>query len=189
MKRTISVLAAAAAFTLVGCASDTGASASASGPSVVPASAPANDFERQEAERAWLLLQYDANQDNTVSRAEFEAGAMAEFAAADLDGDGKLNGAERRAANEQRAQFGQSSPLMDWNADSFVDFKEFTNVPANMFAQLDRNGDGEVSEGEFCAIRIEAAHRRRGPRLMPTTPGAGSVPRGTTSDRILGSGL
>ena len=160
--RIVSAVFAAAAVTLAlaGCADDAQVVYPAAGPSL----------DQQVQQRAALLLRYDTDQNGDVTRAELDAGLSADFAAADTDQDGGLNGAERRLVNEQRvAQGGQESPLIDWNADGVVDATEFSNVPRTMFDKLDRDDDGVVSRSEFGGIRFEAPRNNKAPTLAPPT--------------------
>ena len=78
----------------------------------------------------FLLLRYDANNDHKITREEMDAGLKAEYAAIDVNHDGKLHSDEVQAENQRRwAQEGpQSSPLMDWNMDGNVDLAEFSNA-------------------------------------------------------------
>jgi Ca2+-binding EF-hand superfamily protein len=96
---------------------------------------------------AALLLRYDANHDGIVTREEMEAGLKADFAAADTNGDGCLDATETRAENQRRlAQDGaQASPLVDWNLDGCVDFREFANTVHSYFELVDRKKDGRVT--------------------------------------------
>src|SRR5579863_2331028 len=96
---------------------------------------------------AALLLRYDANHDGIVTREEMEAGLKADFAAADTNGDGCLDTAETRAENQRRlARDGaQASPLVDWNLDGCVDFKEFANTVHSYFDLVDKKKDGRVT--------------------------------------------
>src|SRR5438270_9583680 len=78
---------------------------------------------------AALLLRYDANHDGIVTRDEMEAGLKADFGAADANGDGCLDPGEVRSENQRRLSRDgvQASPLVDWNLDGCVDFREFAN--------------------------------------------------------------
>ena len=100
---------------------------------------------------AALLLRYDANHDGIVTREEMEAGLKADFAAADTNGDGCLDAAETRAENQRRlARDGaEASPLVDWNLDGCVDFKEFANTAHSYFQLVDKKKDGKVTLQEL----------------------------------------
>lgn len=100
---------------------------------------------------AALLLRYDANHDGIVSREEMEAGLKADFAAADTNGDGCLDVTETRAENQRRlARDGaEASPLVDWNLDGCVDFKEFANTAHSYFELVDKKKDGKVTLQEL----------------------------------------
>lgn len=116
-----------------------------------------------------LLLKYDVNHDNKLTRAELEAGLKADFAAADSNHDGKLDLEEYRAVNDARwkEQGAASSPLVDWNGDGVVDFDEFAAAPRTLFEQLDTKNEGVVDLRKF------------DPRQKPAPqPGQGSRPDG-----------
>ena len=106
-----------------------------------------------------LLSRYDTNHDGTITRAEMEAGLKADFAAVDTNHDGRLDPDETRAANEQRWSEGLSttSTLVDWNQDGFVDFNEFAGTARSLFAEIDRDGNGELSPKE---LKAYAGHKK-----------------------------
>lgn len=110
-----------------------------------------------------LLSRYDANHDGTITRAEMEAGLKADFDAADINHDGHLDPDETRAVNEQRWGQGLSttSTLVDWNQDGLVDFNEFAGTARSLFAEIDRNENGELSPKE---LKAYAGHKKRGDR-------------------------
>ena len=100
-----------------------------------------------------LLTRYDANQDGTITRAEMEAGLRKEFDAADTNHDGRLDADEVAAVNAQRWSEDKSaaSTIVDWNQDGYVDFNEFAATTRSLFAEIDRNGDGQLSPDELKA--------------------------------------
>ena len=102
-----------------------------------------------------LLNKYDANHDGTITRAEMEEGLKKEFEAADTNHDGKLDPDEVAAVNAQRWTDDQStaSTIVDWNQDGFVDFNEFAGTARSLFADIDRDGDGQLSPEELKAYR------------------------------------
>ncbi|HTT99917.1 MAG TPA: hypothetical protein VMF58_17845 [Rhizomicrobium sp.] len=102
-----------------------------------------------------LLTKYDANNDGTITRAEMEAGLKKEFDAADTNHDGKLDADEVAAVNAQRWNDDKStaSTIVDWNQDGFVDFNEFASTARSLFADIDRNGDGQLTPDELQAYK------------------------------------
>jgi hypothetical protein len=116
---------------------------------------------------AALLLRYDANHDGTVTRDEMEAGLKADFAAADVSGDGCLDPVEVRQENQRRLtrDGAEASPLVDWNLDGCVDLREFGNTAHSYFDLADRTKDGRVTLLEL-----------RGPS-MPIAPPSGAPKR------------
>lgn len=98
-----------------------------------------------------LLNKYDANHDGTITRAEMEEGLKKEFDNADTNHDGKLDSDEVAAVNAQRWADDQStaSTIVDWNQDGFVDFTEFAGTARSLFADIDRDGDGQLTPKEL----------------------------------------
>jgi hypothetical protein len=98
-----------------------------------------------------ILMPYDANHDGSLTRAEMEAGLKADFDAADLNHDGKLQLNEIRAVNDSRwkEDNAAASPLVDWNGDGVVDFGEFAATARSLFAQVDANDNGILSPIEL----------------------------------------
>jgi Ca2+-binding EF-hand superfamily protein len=87
------------------------------------------------------LLMFDANNDGRVTRAEFDAGQKARFAAADANRDGFVTPEEMRASMRQR-------------------------MADRRFARLDTDHNGQISKAEF-----EAAMPKPGAGLRPDGPG------------------
>ncbi len=95
------------------------------------------------------LARYDTNHDGTVTLAEMDAVLKADFNALDLDHDGQLNGSEISVENDRRAEADPSATLLfDWKGRGFVDFAEFSAPMHTLFAQLDRNKDGVLTQRE-----------------------------------------
>lgn len=98
-----------------------------------------------------LMLSYDENSDGTVTRQELEDGLRRQFAAADLDHDGKIDLKEMQAENDRRFRaFGtEASPLIDWNQNGYIDFDEFASTPRSVFEEMDKNRDGKLDPNEL----------------------------------------
>jgi hypothetical protein len=97
------------------------------------------------------LLQYDANHDGTLTRAELIAGLKADFGRLDTNHTGCLTPDQVAAINAQRIAADQSTatPLQDWNQDGCVDLREFSTAAYSLFDQMDLNGDGKIGPQEF----------------------------------------
>jgi hypothetical protein len=97
------------------------------------------------------MVKYDADHDANVTAAEFNAGLRAEFSEADLNQDGVLDSLEVRAVNAARiaTEASAATPLIDWNDDGHVDFREFAAAPRALFEQIDRNSDGVLDKDEL----------------------------------------
>ena len=124
------------------------------GPNLRPLPPQAVDLQRN----IQFMLSFDENKDGIVTRDELEAGLKRQFAAADLNGDGKLDQSETQAENDRRWRESgtASSPLIDWNQDGVVDFAEFASTVRTLFEQLDRNRSGTLAGVE---LRVPVARR------------------------------
>jgi hypothetical protein len=121
-----------------------------------------------------LLLEYDFNQDQLLSGAEFENALQANFSSLDRNNDGSLDSLEVSAENDRRWQISGSSstPLIDCNTDGFVDFVEFTSTLNSTFIQMDEDDDGNLSAEELAIIENN-----------PPSLGGAPQPPGTQPDR------
>lgn len=123
---------------------------------------------------AVLLLRYDTNHDNSVSKEEMEAGLKADYDAADANHDSCLDRNDVRAENARRLRVdaGQASPLVDWNLNGCVDMAEFGNTVRSYFGFADRSKDGAVSLTEL-----------RGPSMPLPVPGSTTNTNDTNDKR------
>jgi Ca2+-binding EF-hand superfamily protein len=126
----------------------------APGAAARPIAPQAMDLQRNITD----MLSFDANNDGIVTKEELEAGLQRQFAAADTNGDGRLDAAEMQAENDRRwRQSGTaSSPLIDWNQDGVIDFAEFATTARTLFGQLDRDRGGTLAGVE---LRVPVARR------------------------------
>jgi hypothetical protein len=152
--------AAGLATLMIGAACSTLGTAPRGRPGAMPP--PITDLERDIR----LMLSYDENTDGTVTRQELDAGLRRQFAACDLNGDGRLDGMETQAENQRRfmANGTLASPLIDWNQDGFVSFEEFATTAHSVFDQMDKDRDGRLTPDE---LRLP----RRGRGILPGMPG------------------
>ncbi len=86
----------------------------------------------------------DANGDGTITRAEAQAAAEAQFARLDVNKDGKIDQADREARRTQMRE--------------------------EQFKRLDTNNDGTISKAEFMADRGPKDWHRGGPEGRPNMP-------------------
>jgi Ca2+-binding EF-hand superfamily protein len=105
-----------------------------------------------------MFRMLDADRDGRITAAEVDARRKARFAAADADGDGKLSLAEfdaMRRAMETERMFAR----LDADADGFVSDAEVAAREPRMLNRLDADDDGVVT-------RDEALTARRGHGMM-----------------------
>jgi len=108
-----------------------------------------------------LMLSFDGNSDGTVARDEMEAALRRQFAACDANHDGRVDIPEMQAENDRRfrASGTGTSPLIDWNQNGQIEFDEFASTARSLFAEMDRDSDGELDGNE---LRLPVPGRGRG---------------------------
>jgi Ca2+-binding EF-hand superfamily protein len=138
---------------------------------------------------AGMLFQSDANHDNVVTRAEFDAGRAAHFTQSDSNHDGALSRDEMRAAHrtmrethrgdgdEHGGRRGHRLDRADANHDGRITRAEFLAGPTAMFERMDANHDGVLAGDERTHERGEGHHSRRGDRPNIDADNNGSISR------------
>jgi hypothetical protein len=122
-------------------------------------------FAHEGHTRADRLFRADANQDGSLTQAEFEAGREALFERLDRDRDGALTMREARHARSE-ARAGAPARRFDHadaNNNGAVSREEFLAGPSARFDRLDSNGDGALTPDEQARARA-AVERGRGRR-------------------------
>lgn len=100
----------------------------------------------------------DADKDGTVTRDEFLAWRAKQFAHMDRNGDGVIDDADRKAAEDQREAMREQRgkgmlEKLDANGDGKITKDEFVNAPAPMFDKADTDGNGVLDAKELQAAR------------------------------------
>ena len=119
-------------------------------PKVGPGGAPTTRSTELAVQQK-LLGAYDLDKDGSLSRDELEAGLKKDFADIDTNHDGRLSAAEVAVENDRRWRVDgpQSTPLIDWNHDGWVDLDEFANATRTLFGQLDTDVNGVLTRQEM----------------------------------------
>lgn len=143
------------------------------------------------------VFQADTNSDGVLTRQEFDAGRVSEFARLDADRNGQLTREEMRAGRGERGEHRRGGrrgghrgegmnhiARADANNDGNITREEFLARPNEMFQRLDANNDGVISTAERSQRpeRGERAERRgergdRPDRPNPDTDGNGTFSR------------
>lgn len=100
---------------------------------------------------AAALMKYDSNHDGVLTRDELVAGLKAEFDTYDVGHRNCLGPDQVRAINQMRVQedASQATPLVDWNEDGCIDFREYSGAALSLFDSLDKDGNGKLTEKEL----------------------------------------
>jgi Ca2+-binding EF-hand superfamily protein len=126
-----------------------------------------------EQGRSFGVFRADANNDGTVTRAEFDANRSTRFDALDANDDGQLTREEMRAGRGERGErghrrggrHGRGMERADANNDGNITREEFLAGPTQMFARLDANSDGVITATER-PQRRERGEGREGRRQL-----------------------
>lgn len=106
----------------------------------------------------------DRDGSGEITQAELAELGHARFEAGDTNGDGVLDRDELRAAAEKRAAQGVDRMLnrLDRNKDGALDQNEISQRrdAGGIFARMDLDGSGGVSEEEFAQARAKMQERR-----------------------------
>lgn len=121
-----------------------------------------------------MLSPFSRSADGTVSKADMEAGIRAGFAAADTNGDGRLNYDEMAVLNESRATSCDITPFRDWSGTGLVGLDDYATRYRSAFTQVDLNADG------FATLDEIARYRRDTPKKKVKAPPSEQSPQPST---------
>ncbi|MDX5985458.1 EF-hand domain-containing protein [Sphingomonas echinoides] len=106
----------------------------------------------------------DTNHDGQITRAEFAAARMANFARFDRNGDGVVSAADIPAIARFRPSiqktFQNFIANADANGDGVVTRAELANAPMPVFDRADANHDGVIDRSEMATLRAGLAQMR-----------------------------
>jgi hypothetical protein len=112
--------------------------------------------------RGDMLAKADANNDGTITKAEFLADVDARFTKHDVNKDGKISKEERPGGGEGRG--GRMINRLDTDKDGAISLDEQRAQATRRFDRLDTNGDGKLDQAERDAARerMRGMMERRG---------------------------
>jgi len=105
-----------------------------------------------------MMARYDADKDGKVSLSEYETGRQMMFQRLDADGNGSLTFAEldafaQKMGDDPRAQMMlkriDALKAADANGDQAISADEYKAAVDAEFKNLDKNGDGVLTEDEL----------------------------------------
>lgn len=113
-------------------------------------------------QRADMLAKADANNDGSITKAEFLADVDARFAKLDANKDGKIAKEERPGGGEGRG--GRMMGRADTNGDGAISLDEQRAQAIRRFERIDANNDGKIDQAERDAARerMRGMMERRG---------------------------
>jgi len=112
-------------------------------------------FGRMHGGPMRLFSEFDENNDQTLSRQEVDAGLDSKLAGADQSGDGTLSLEEFETLwlERMRPMMVDSFQFLDENGDAQVTRAELGEPVGSIYARLDRNNDGEITNEEMQSRR------------------------------------
>jgi Ca2+-binding EF-hand superfamily protein len=110
------------------------------------------------------VAQIDSNHDGQITRAEFAAARMANFARLDRNGDGVVSAADipvlARFKPGIQKTFQSFIANADANGDGMVTRVELATAPMPVFDRADANHDGVIDRTEMATLRAGLAQMR-----------------------------
>lgn len=104
-----------------------------------------------------FCAQYDQNHDGKVTRAEFDAASLAKYQAAAKGGGLTADGWFALAADRLKTMQARAFDRLDSAHTGKITLAEFTAPAEKMFARVDKNNDGAITQDELAAM-----HRFKG---------------------------
>jgi hypothetical protein len=159
MSLRISLVVAAAALTLVGCASGSGRPR---------ANEPVRALMSADV---MMFVSFDADDDLSVTTAEIDAGLQREFTRADTNGDGSMQPIEFQNWANAVLGGGQLGPYrldFDRNVDNVITREEFDAEIRARIEDYDSDENGVLSRSEF--IRLIGQARPVRPQMEAPRP-------------------
>lgn len=122
-----------------------------------------------------LLGPFITNADGSITYAQMQAGIDASFAAADLDGDGRLTYEEISRVNQQRQGTCDQTSLVSWDGTGVIRRQEYGSRYETAFIAADRDRDGLATAYELATPvspteRAIEEYKRAVPVAAPPSP-------------------
>ena len=150
-KRVAQIIPLACAIVLIGCQAERPAEQDAQG------SAVANDSQSSAKPiSASGFAAMDANADGQLTESEHSSAAARMFDTMDADGDGIVTAVEMDSASNALGASKQLSSadkikVVDENRDGRLSRQEHVDGSKAMYAKIDKDGSGSLSDAEFYA--------------------------------------
>ncbi len=121
-----------------------------------------NADDASQSDHRWILAKYDLNGDDTITAEEITSKKLRVFQFMDSNRDGAVSVDEYIVSDAQRRETLLQARFdkLDLDHDGIIDGEEYTSY-LGLFASIDGDGDGNISESEVKAAQSEIEYKTR----------------------------
>ncbi|WP_353302176.1 EF-hand domain-containing protein [Sessilibacter corallicola] len=121
-----------------------------------------NADDTSQSDHRWILAKYDLNGDDTITAEEITSKKLRVFQFMDTNQDGAVSVDEYIVSDAQRRETLLKARFdkLDLDHDGIIDGEEYTSY-LGLFASIDGDGDGNISESEVKAAQSEIEYKTR----------------------------
>lgn len=121
-----------------------------------------NAQELSQSDHRWLLAKYDLNGDDTITAEEITSKKLRVFQFMDSNKDGAVSVDEYIVSDAQRRETLLKARFdkLDLDHDGIIDGEEYTSY-FGLFASIDGDGDGNLTESEVKAAQSDVEYKTR----------------------------